>query len=250
MKCLKRTPRNKQKSAFRIVSALFLFVFSTTICRADPSESQQQLNLLYQHASTTPSDIYEHVPVLRSLAQQCSSIVEIGLRTMVSSWGILQGLSENPSPSRSYLGIDIEIPPIHILNLARKLTESNGILFNFWHTNDIDIDIPPTEMLFIDSLHRYCHLTNELEKFSPRVSKYIAMHDTSAPWGEMDESSYGGNFSYPIKCDPSKSGLWPAVSDFLLHHPEWTLHQRLLNNHGFTVLKRIKDNHGNPIAVD
>jgi hypothetical protein len=204
------------------------------------SNAKLELNHQYELASRTPSDINEHLCELRSLAQECSSVVEIGLRTMVSSWGILMGLSESRSVTRSYLGIDIESPPVHVFRLVSQLAQANNILFNILKANDMDIDIVPTEMLFIDSLHTYCHLTYELEKFSPQVRKYIAVHDTSAPWGNMDEPAYRGDFSeYPLEYDRTKRGLWPAVEDFLERHPEWILLNRYHNNHGFTILKRI-----------
>jgi beta-1,4-mannosyl-glycoprotein beta-1,4-N-acetylglucosaminyltransferase len=179
---------------------------------------------------------------LRALAAECASVVEIGLRSMESSWGILRGLSENLSSSRSYIGIDIDSPSTELLDSAKRLAEGNGIAFNFWRANDLNIDIEPTELLFIDSLHTYCHLTYELEKFSPKVSKYIAMHDTS--WGEppIDDPAYQGNYSeYPSEYDRTKRGLWQAVVDFLQRHPEWTLHERRVNNYGFTILKRISN---------
>jgi cephalosporin hydroxylase len=104
------------------------------------------------------------------------------------------------------------------------------------------IEIPSTDLLFIDSLHTYCHLTYELEKFSPHVRKYIAMHDTSEPWGTVDDTEYGGDYSeYPAAFDREKRGLWAAVEDFLSRHPEWRLLERRLNNHGFTVLERVSE---------
>ena len=223
-----------------LVFALGFAAVCSTAFSAHPS-AQAILHQHYEKACSIPSDINEHVPVLRALAKECSSVVEIGLRTMVSSWGILQGLSENPSSYRSYLGIDINSPPPRILHAAKKLAELNELSFDFWQANDMDIDIEPAEMLFIDSLHTYAHLTYELEKFSPKISKYIAMHDTSAPWGNRDDDEYLGNFSeYPLEYDREKRGLWPAVEDFLQRHPEWVLNQRLLNNHGFTILKRVR----------
>ena len=205
----------------------------------DPA-AQLQLKHQYDQSSNQPSNIYKHVPVLRTLARECSNAVEIGVETMVSSWGILQGLAESTSTSRSYLGIDIASPPQATLNQAKQLAENNGIYFQFWQADDMTINIPPTDMLFIDSLHTYCHLTYELEKFSPFVSKYIAMHDTSAPWGNEDDNVYTGDYSeYPPEYDRTKRGLWPAVEDFLVRHPEWSLYRRSLNNHGFTLLKRI-----------
>lgn len=199
-----------------------------------------ELEAQYQLACTTPSDIYEHIPVLRSLASECSSVVEMGLRNMVSSWGILKGLSESKSSSRSYVGIDINSPPLPILNLAKELSQKNKISFVFCQGDNKDIDINPTEMLFIDTLHVYFQLAYELEKFSPKVSKYIALHDT----GDTDSYEdpypfYGDRNIYPGLCDPSKRGMWQAVLDFLERHPEWVLQERRTNNYGFTVLKRV-----------
>ena len=219
-----------------IMKAIFLLFLFNTVCFA---EENQNLAEQYLRACETPSDIYEHLPTLHSLAKECSSVVEIGVRTMVSSWGILFGLSENPSLSRSYLGIDLEYPPDSIFHFARQLAQKQNIDFQFWQKNDLFInDFPHTELLFIDSLHTYCHLSYELDAFSPKVSKYIAIHDTS--WGEIDESYFGDYSEYPPNIDRTKRGLWLAVIDFLQCHPEWALHKRYENNYGFTILRRIR----------
>lgn len=194
----------------------------------------------YEHHCQQESDIYQHMPRLKELAQECCSVVEIGVRSMVSSWALLQGLSESSAASRSYLGIDLVSPPQGTLSLAKVLAQDHGIQFTFWEMNDMDVDLPHADMLFIDSLHTYCHLSYELEKFSPRISKYIAMHDTSSPWGDQDDPEYSGDYSeYPSFINRKKKGLWSAVIDFLRRHPEWTLWERHCNNHGFTILKRI-----------
>ena len=103
----------------------------------------------------------------------------------------------------------------------------------------MNIRIPQTDFLFIDSLHTYAHLTYELEKFSPHIAKYIAMHDTSDDWSYTDDTQYRGDYSeYPENIDRTKRGLWPAVEDFLERHPEWVLEARYFNCYGFTILKR------------
>lgn len=204
--------------------------------------AKMELKRLYEHWCSHSSDIVEHVPVLHRLAKECSSVTEIGLRDMTSSWGIFQGLAENSAAKKSYVGIDIANPPAQTLDLAQRLVRAQGISFRFWQANDMEIMIDPTDLLFIDSLHTYCHLTYELEKFSPKVRKYIAMHDTSEPWGELDDNQYHGDFSeYPAHIDKTKRGLWAAVEDFLKMHPEWVLQERRLNNHGFTILKRVAE---------
>ncbi len=218
------------------------FLFSPPKAEAHDSPAKNRLKHLYERHCNERSDINEHVPVLRDLAKQCGSVVEIGLRTMVSSWGILQGLSENSENERSYLGIDLSYPPKETFDQATALSAGNGIDFQFLKANDMEIDINPTDMLFIDSLHTYCHLSYELEKFSPKVRKFIAMHDTSAPWGDQDDDAYNGNYSeYPAAINRNKRGLWPAVEDFLACHPEWELLARRFNNHGFTILQRVAE---------
>ena len=200
---------------------------------------REELTKLYEQHASTPSDINEHVPVLRKLAKECSSVVEIGIRSMVSTWGIVLGLSENTNPSRSYLGIDLQNPPLEKLYLIKRLAEDNEISFQFLAANDMEINIPQTDMLFIDSMHTYCHLTYELNKFESKVNKYITLHDTSPPWGYTDDYEYRGDYSeYPAEISRTKRGLWPAVEDFLASHPDWKLIERRFNNHGFTILKR------------
>jgi hypothetical protein len=36
-----------------------------------------------------------------------------------------------------------------------------------------------------------------------------------------------------------RKGLWPAVEEFLIDHPEWRLKERFTNNNGLTVLERV-----------
>lgn len=220
----------------------FLFIFLTLFCTHlyGENDPKKELDNLYFQASNQRSDIYEHVPVLRNLSQECSSVIEIGVRSMVSTWGLLLGLSECNSPHPYYLGIDISPPPPNSLAAAKRVSAGVGIDFDFWVEDDMTIQIPFTELLFIDSLHTYCHLTYELENFSPYVSKYIVMHDTSPPWENVDDSSYFGDYSeYPESYNRKKRGLWAAVEDFLAKNPDWVLHKRLRNNHGLTILKRI-----------
>lgn len=229
-----------QKQKYKIIFSLLLILSFLSGKIYGSVSARDQLYDQYEYICHCPSDIQKHIPRLRNLSLECSSVVEIGIRSMVSSWGILQGLSENSYKSCRYIGIDIATPPLDSLNLARKLAKANGINYSFWKKNDMNVDIPIVDLLFIDSLHTYCHLTYELEKFSPKVRKYIAMHDTSQPWENLDDFEYRGDRSeYPAFIDRNKRGLWPAVEDFLARHPEWELYERYFDDHGFTVLKRV-----------
>ena len=213
--------------------------FSVAFAGAPKAPEMLELEKMYYTKYLYPSDINEHLPHLRRLAGECTSVTEIGIRDVVSTWAVLLGLAESDCKSPSYIGIDLNAPPLGSLILAHKLADENGVSFKFVQGNDMEIDIEPTDLLFIDTLHTYCHLTYELEKFSPQVNKYIALHDTDAPWGFWDDSCYYGNYSeYPAHIDRTKRGLWQAVVDFLDTHPEWRLSEHHFNNHGFTVLER------------
>lgn len=226
-----------KKKSFLINFFLFL-----SLCTAHISaqEATEDLKNVYEYHHRNPSDINEHLPRLRELASECSSVVEIGVRSIVSTWSMLYGLVESNEPTKVYLAIDLEDPPYEKLLMAKAIAAKNRVSFHFLRANDMKIDPIPTDLLFIDSLHTYCHLTYELEHFSPLVNKYIALHDTSAPWGDRDDSVYFGDYSeYPASINREKRGLWPAVEDFLATHPEWQLKARHLNNHGLTVLERV-----------
>jgi hypothetical protein len=204
--------------------------------------SDPTLERIYRYYEKLPErncDICEHAPLLRKLARDCESVTEIGVGPMISTWAILKGLSENEKPSRRYKGIDVADSPADLLRHAQKLSLEHGIHFTFEKKNDLEIEFEPVDFLFIDSMHTYCHLMYELKTFSPKVAKYIAMHDTAAPWGHRDDDEYRGNYSeYPKEFDRNKRGLWPAVVDFLKENPEWELQEHRTNCHGFTILKR------------
>jgi hypothetical protein len=167
---------------------LFLACISPALSFANNTIELGALDSEYRRASTLNSDIYEHVPVLRELARECATITEIGVRSMVSTWGILKGLSENTAETRTYLGIDLDSPAPRTLNLAKKICAKLGIQFTFEQCNDMEIDLDPVDLLFIDSLHTYSHLSYELETFSDSAKKYIALHDTSPPWELEDDT--------------------------------------------------------------
>jgi hypothetical protein len=226
----------------RCLSFLFMCVFciSSNIYSAQYNP-QHEMKFMYEIHCSMDSDLKDHLNEIKNLAKECASVVEIS-RSSFSIWGILEGLSESVNSPKSYLGVDPDYPLRGALDQIGKMAEEVGISFEFWQVNSLKMHIPVTDMLFIDSLHTYCHLTYELETFSPRVNKYIVIHDTSWPWGNADEAAYSGDYSeYPENYDRKERGLWPAVEDFLSRHFEWSLMHRRMNCHGLTILIRTSD---------
>jgi len=88
--------------------------------------SKNDLTYEYLAHCKCQSDINEHIPTLQQLATECASVVEIGVRSVVATWGILKGLSDNNLSTKSYLGIDLIYPNAktfkHAKNIARDKT--------------------------------------------------------------------------------------------------------------------------------
>ena len=170
---------------------------------------------MYARRCNSLGDINEHLPTLRRYATECRRVTEFGVRDVWSTWALL---AARPTRLVSY---DIAPCPIE---QAQQAAREVGIDFRFVVGDTLQIVIDPTEMLFIDTNHVYSHLKAELERHADKVSRFIALHDTT---------TYGN-----VGADGRTPGLWGAVEEFLAAHPEWKLRERFTNNNGLTVLAR------------
>ena len=177
----------------------------------------ENLNQIYERLYNTPSDINEHLPTLMNYACECEHITEMGVRYIVSTYALLMG---KPKKMISY--------DIHMCNwkLVKDLVKEDTD-FQFLVGNTLEIEIEPTDLLFIDTLHNYTQLKKELEMHAKKVNKYIIFHDTTS--FETVGESYTGN---------SEKGIWLAIQEFLQLNPECTLNQRFTNNNGLTIIKK------------
>lgn len=190
----------------------------------------------YNHLCTKRSDIYEHLPTLKLLAAHCSTIVECGVRGVVSSYAFAAGLPED--------GKLIMVDPYRSEQVDEFLKLEPRA--SFVHASDLECPLVQTDMLFIDTWHVYGQLKRELAYWHDHVWKYIVMHDTTVDaitgetirngWDAVKQSAETG-----IPVDEIRKGLWPAIEEFLEEHPEWTIGARYYNNHGLTVLIRSED---------
>lgn len=177
----------------------------------------------YNSKVSKKSDINEHLPTLKKYAEECDHVTELGCRGVVSTWAFLAG-----KPSKM-VSVDIEPSPIEE---ASKLATQYGIDFTFIHQDDLKIKLEKTDLLFIDTLHTYDQLSQELTLHGNKAKKYIIMHDTEV-FGHLD---YYGNKKYGRE---GKVGLKPAIEEFLTKNKAWTLEKEYTNNNGLTVLKRV-----------
>ena len=194
----------------------------------------------YNYYCDNYSDIYEHLPTLYQYAQKCSHITECGVRGIVSSYAFAYGLCDKSSAKLIQVDPDRDENSDAFILLCNK----NNINCVFYQQSDLECPIEDTELLFIDTWHVYGQLKRELTRWNSHVSRYIIMHDTTVDeWiGEsirdnlnIEEQSQSSG----IPIDEIKRGLWPAIDEFLIQHPEWILEKRYTNNNGLTILRRI-----------
>lgn len=165
----------------------------------------------------TPSDFNEHMPILRAYAERVRRVTEFGVGR--SSWALLHA---RPSRMRCYDLRDDQYQrgTRELVALGRGI----GVDVEFIIGNSLEIEIEPTDLLFIDSLHTYTQLSCELARHADKVSQYILLHDTET-FGPMGE-------------DGKHPGLIDAVEDFLVKDTSWKMRDRLKNNNGLTILER------------
>lgn len=188
-------------------------------------------SIYYNNLCRVPSDINEHLPTLKRYASECEHVTEFGIRTGCSLAAIIMGL---PKIIRAY--------DIHLATLP---AENKALYEDFCAVNHVDIlieqkdvlkmNIEQTDMLFIDTLHTYNQLKQELIMHAPMVNKYIILHDTTA-FGRVDEAIYQ-TASDLAKGTDDKAGLQTAVEEFVARG-FFKYKEVFENNNGLTVLER------------
>ena len=188
------------------------------------------------------SDINEHFDTLAKYSSECESVLELGVRSCISSWAFLMGLIRNESENKILFLNDIEECNVQeIVDLSSNV----GIQIQYKWCNDLDLEFTHTfDLVFIDTWHVYAQLKRELEKFGKIAKKYILLHDTTVDEFEGESIRCGSNIheqslqsGFPE--EEIRKGLWPAVTEFLEANPDWILEKRYTNNNGLTILKRV-----------
>lgn len=209
----------------------------------------QELEARYQRACETPSDINEHLPLLRHLASQCEHVTEFGTR-----WANGSTIAFLAAQPEQFIAYDLE-PKYVVSQPVLDLVQLAGATrFQPRCASTLEVTIEPTELLFIDTLHSYEQCKAELWKHGEPdhfsgvckcfVKKYLVFHDTST-FGHTGED---GKFP----------GIVMAIREFQLHHafPLWAIATLdvdlpqaglkkgqvldLQNNNGLLVLEHVR----------
>jgi len=188
------------------------------------------------------NDINEHLPTLCRYASECSTVGEMGVRSVISTWAFLQGLLDSKSDTKSLQCLDIE--DVSSIPNVIQIAKENGIDLSFTQGDSAITPLKPVDLLFIDTWHVYGHLKRELAFHCDSVKKYIIMHDTTVDAIAGESIRMGMNIAsqvlqsgYPEH--EIRKGLKAAIDEFLIAHPEWVVKEVFTNNNGLTVLERL-----------
>lgn len=167
--------------------------------------------------SRHPSDINEHLPMLYFLASQCDHVTEFGVRTGASTLAFLHGLQGRPATLRSY---DIN----DNFGVHKPLAPHTSVDWQFAVCSTLAISqIEPTDLLFVDTLHRYDQVRQELALHGDAVRRWIVFHDTE---------------TFGVTGDDGGEGINRAIEEWLDAKPEWRIVYRTHRNNGLTVIER------------
>src|ERR1700722_2562949 len=133
--------------------------------------------LLFQWAANNPgdgkSDSNIYAEKFRNYARECTSVTEFGTCHGGSTGAFMSGL-----PGKLYCYDLVRQPNIDFLEeIARIL----GVDFRFYQQDTREVEIAETDLLFVDSLHRYSTVSKELRN-AVKVRRYVIFHDTTKFW--------------------------------------------------------------------
>jgi GT2 family glycosyltransferase len=179
-----------------------------------------RLETIYNIAYHHECDINKLFHIFRRYANRCSHITEFGVRGVMSTWAYLSAI---PDKMVSY-----DIYTAHgNIDEAKEVAKESNIDFTFIEQDVLTTDIEPTDLLFIDTLHTYKQLSQELKLHGNKARKYLLLHDTTT-WGTKDE----------VETDIETKGLKAAINEFLRDNPRWKKEFETEESNGLTILKR------------
>lgn len=175
------------------------------------------LDAVFDKIKATPRDLNEHMDKIKELAGNVKTVTEISNRRE-STLAILAGrprkfVSYNTEVDGFVEAAKRQIDPTQTSYFPHRISDSRMIGV-----------IEDTDMLFIDSEHTYDRLKEELDKYAPKVSRYIVMHDTQI-FGLTGQGS-----------EPGHNGMLGAVIGFVRANPRWSVTYHSTEQYGLTVL--------------
>lgn len=186
---------------------------------------------IFDYQTKVERDLNQHMPKLRELAAACNSITEFSHRRD-STIAFLAGISMGNPNGDGLVSYNTEVGP-----LVAQIVDMYVIPDNVYSGLAVDSpqikEIEETDLLFLDTVHTYDRVTQELGKFASKVNRFIVFHDT---------------VSFGKTGDDGGAGLIQAISDFLKANTKWALIYHTEMQYGLTVLGCRVDDVAKPVS--
>ena len=187
------------------------------------------LEALHRRNVAAGTAISAHLDRLRELATGLDLAVEFGVKRGASSLALLLG-------AQRVVSYDVVATPE-----ARELEAMVGDCWDYRLEDSRAADIPPHDLLFVDSLHSYDQVAAEL-KHADKARRYLVLHDVTTfgevgAVGETGRQAWtyvAGRGSVPL----AHRGIRPAVDELMIRDPSWRIIERRVESHGLLVLER------------
>lgn len=166
------------------------------------------------------SDIRLHLDMLFYYAFNSEVIAEFGIRTGNSTIALMYGLSNNKRAKKRYFGCDVTS-----CMQFEKIGKDNGIDAEVVVSDSREITLKEKfDLIFIDTIHEYNHITKELKRHGNYANKWIIMHDT---------------YTFAVNGQDDGEGMQRGIFEWLIKNPHWIIKEAVSFSNGLMVLERV-----------
>jgi hypothetical protein len=124
---------------------------------------------------------------------------------------------------------------------ARRLAAIAGGRWHYIIADSLKVEIPPCDLLFIDSLHTFAQCDAELRQHASYVTRFLVFHDTLT-FGSVgadgetgrQQWAYQAGVSVPEQC----LGIRPAIDALMIRDRSWRIAYSSPRSHGLLILER------------
>lgn len=171
----------------------------------------------YEQACLMDTNINQHLPTLRSLGEQCTIIMELGV---CNGWSTRAFLASRP---KELISVEKARIKPEVRNLRYTL-----LPFMTWRVlemgslqlNPIDLDC---DLILFDTVHRYGHLKKELDLLAEKSRKFLVFHDT---------------VTFGVKGEGHGPGILQAINEYVAVNTHWSPVLDSKENNGLMVFQR------------
>lgn len=190
----------------------------------------QSIESIYEKHCLANTAISPHLPRLRDLAANALGCVEFGVKRGASSSALLMGCDR----VTSYDVVETRE--------ARELEAIAGEQWSYRIEDARKAVVPDAELFFLDSLHTFEQVRDELAAHGHKAGRWLVFHDTATfavvgadgETGRQKWTYVPGKGSVPLDC----LGIRFAIDNYMIKHPEWRIAAHYPDSHGLLVLER------------